>query len=286
MRKVVSSNQVCHLWAHQSQPEARNAKGSIYFNGDTIYSYGSHFPMARHVNGAVLFTTRSYSTTTAQHLSMTRGAIPPNVPVFRVECVTDAPSITMAQKIEERATQLYAKAQRAKSNKGWLLSDVAETLQEAKDFVRHFCLNYDVKEIAELGERVKEIEQARKAEAKARRETEKRELARLYASVEAWKNGDQTYVYFGKLTYAFARIKGKIVQTSQGAEVPLEHAKRVWPLLKRMLDNGETYVRNGHSIHLGEYTLDKLTADGVLYVGCHKFEKEELYRIGALIEQA
>lgn len=284
MKKVVSSSQVCHLWAHQSQSEARNGKGSIYFNGDTIYSYGSHFPMARHVNGAVLFTTRSYSTTTAQHLSMTRGAIPPNVPVFRVECVTDAPSITMAQEIEERATQLYAKAQRAKSNKGWFLSYVAETLQEAKDFVRHFRLNYDVKEIAELGERVKEIEQARQAERQAEREREKERIKRLAVDIADWKAGG--HAYLGTLTYALARIKGNIVQTSQGAEVPLEHAKRVWPLLKRMLDNGETYVRNGHSIHLGEYTLDKLTADGVLYVGCHKFEKEELYRIGALIEKA
>lgn len=45
---------------------------SFFFRGDTIYSYGQHFPIARHVTGtrgraAVLFTTRDYSKTTSKH---------------------------------------------------------------------------------------------------------------------------------------------------------------------------------------------------------------------------
>jgi hypothetical protein len=66
-RHVYSHDMVAHLWAHQSQDSARTANGNFFFTGDTIYSYGHHFPIARHVGGVVLFTTRGYSVTTAGH---------------------------------------------------------------------------------------------------------------------------------------------------------------------------------------------------------------------------
>ena len=61
-----------------SRKTARESGGRFYFVGDTIYSYGSHFPIARHVahkgKAAVLFTTRSYSVTTAGHKCMVESA--------------------------------------------------------------------------------------------------------------------------------------------------------------------------------------------------------------------
>ena len=75
MRRVVKTDEVAHMWANQTQEEARNPGGNFYFRGATIYSYGSHFPIATLLNdGNVLFTTRKYSNTTAKHVSMARGA--------------------------------------------------------------------------------------------------------------------------------------------------------------------------------------------------------------------
>ena len=52
-KHVFDTGEVSHLWANRAQDEARNRQGNLYFTGDTIYSYGSHFPIARHVrNGA------------------------------------------------------------------------------------------------------------------------------------------------------------------------------------------------------------------------------------------
>jgi hypothetical protein len=48
-RHIFPSCEIPHLWMHQVQEEARNSNGSLYFSGPTIYSYGSHFPIARHV---------------------------------------------------------------------------------------------------------------------------------------------------------------------------------------------------------------------------------------------
>lgn len=46
MKKVVSPEMTAHLWANKSQPEAQNSGRTIFFVGSTIYSYGSHYPMA------------------------------------------------------------------------------------------------------------------------------------------------------------------------------------------------------------------------------------------------
>lgn len=72
-KKVVSPEQVAHLWANQIQDEARTATRNLYFDGLSIYSYGGHFPIARHVENAkgqsvVFFTYRGYSVSTAKHI--------------------------------------------------------------------------------------------------------------------------------------------------------------------------------------------------------------------------
>ena len=88
-KHVFDTGEIPHLWAHRTQEDARNRQGNLYFTGDTIYSYGSHFPIARHVTNdagqrAVLFTTATYSVTTSSHCSAVRSAIPSGIPVFHV----------------------------------------------------------------------------------------------------------------------------------------------------------------------------------------------------------
>ena len=49
----------------------------MFIDGNTVYSYGKHFPIAtRHNNGIVYFTTRGYSRTTSRHKSLVRCALP------------------------------------------------------------------------------------------------------------------------------------------------------------------------------------------------------------------
>jgi hypothetical protein len=81
------SREVAHVWAQQRQAYGKNPTGNIYFDGHTIFSYGSHFPIARFVYGkggkpcmidgkqVVLFTTRTYSPTTNGHLNDVRNAL-------------------------------------------------------------------------------------------------------------------------------------------------------------------------------------------------------------------
>jgi hypothetical protein len=74
-------NDVARVWLRQSQDYGQERSGGrFYFQGDTIYSYGTHFPIAKLVtfpNGesGILFTTRTYSNTTAKHISRTWSAV-------------------------------------------------------------------------------------------------------------------------------------------------------------------------------------------------------------------
>lgn len=45
------------------------ASKNMYINGDSIYSYGSHFPIAKRINGGHIFNSDGYSISTAKHKS-------------------------------------------------------------------------------------------------------------------------------------------------------------------------------------------------------------------------
>ncbi len=112
-RNVYPESELYRLWAHgvPAGRTIRNASGNVRVEGDTIYSYGSHFPMAQRVEVAgtitvgtqgrkgkrptrrdvpgnvvaYLYTTRTYSVTTAGHLCATRGAMRNNGRVFHID---------------------------------------------------------------------------------------------------------------------------------------------------------------------------------------------------------
>lgn len=85
----MNNDQVAHLWANKSRQQAKGS--NVFFEGNTIYSYGHHFPMARLYKGVVLYTTGSYSVTTAKHLSIVRRACS-HLTVFNVDDVSAEPS--------------------------------------------------------------------------------------------------------------------------------------------------------------------------------------------------
>lgn len=94
-RTVYPSDEIPHLWMHKATSSARNPQNNLFFRDSTIYSYGGHFPIARHIANkakqtAILFTTRTHSVTTAKHLGMVRSAIPNSEQVFNVPVLEDS----------------------------------------------------------------------------------------------------------------------------------------------------------------------------------------------------
>lgn len=86
MRTVFSTHfQVAHVWAQQQQEFG--ISGSLYFEGNTIYSYGHHFPIStivKNIEGesAYVFNSNHYSSSTAKHKYAVCRAIPSNATMF------------------------------------------------------------------------------------------------------------------------------------------------------------------------------------------------------------
>jgi hypothetical protein len=284
IRHVHPADMVAHLWANRAQDSARNGdSGNLYFDGDTIYSYGSHFPIARHVETkhghAVLFTTRNYSQTTAGHKCIVARACR-HLTVFYVQHVCDTNRKGQFAEYRGRYVALARQYSRARSNKPWILDSLRNLVEEANRFAQFFGLRSRLSLPADLAametecktiER-RERERKQRAEAKRRREALER--------VQQWVDGKTDYSPgYGPIRL---RIKGDHLQTSHGARVPLAHAIKAFRIIKRLHDKGQAYERNGHTIHLGHFALDAVDAQGNVRAGCHNVAWEEIERIATL----
>jgi hypothetical protein len=145
MKTVVNSEQVTHLWANKVQSNARNATGSLFFNDSNIFSYGSHFLIAKHVTNAggqnaVLFTTADYSKTTEQHKYWVRQSIPSAVQVFKIDLNRRFDHVTddIVMEYNQRKEVILGKALRARSNRKWYLQEVQSLHLETLRFVNFF----------------------------------------------------------------------------------------------------------------------------------------------------
>jgi hypothetical protein len=290
----LTNSEVPHLWAHRSRSEAKTSNGTLYFSGDTIYSYGSHFPIARHVTQAdgtpaVLFTTRSYSVTTSAHTSRVRHAIPASVPKWYVQSPDkDFAGCFANFKSDYRAQLAEVVDAKNKTSRAKRYLKLESTVDEANRFAEAFGIKERLtlptiegaaEEIAAVRKR-EEIEAKRRA-AKAKREREKQLAAQRikYAEdAERWKAGENVYTayYFPD---ALLRIEDDEVVTSKGARFPVSHAVRGLRIVERVRATGQPYQRNGHTIHLGHYALDSIDKDGNVHAGCHFVKYEEIQRI-------
>lgn len=114
-------------WLRQSQDYGQERSGgSFYFQGDTIYSYGSHFPIAKLAkapNGeaCIFVTTRTYSNTTAKHCSKVQQGI--RNTYRKVLYVFDPTNILGEHNVEQMKNDFTAvEAKHAKARKPELYS--------------------------------------------------------------------------------------------------------------------------------------------------------------------
>jgi hypothetical protein len=219
-------DEVAHAWANQTHESMRGC--NVYFEGDTIFSYGAHFPIARIVTvphssatsqgirppslryQAILFTIEDYSVSTSKHKSIVRRAIPDTFDIYEVPRVT----ATFANRHEfnlnsyrERITAAYGKAARAQKYGKMYLGEAVHLIAKAHGYINAFFEG----NVAELrgsieglrisdAERQHIIDKAERWEA----ETEAREAERARKAeernreaVEEWKAGTRSQMPHG-----------------------------------------------------------------------------------------
>ncbi len=145
MRTKVSNHEVARLWAAQFQSHAGNSAGSIWFEDDTIYSYGRHFPIARLTKGAVLFNCRTYSITTTSHQSEVYRALGFclmfSVPYVKANSLADHKSNHAHICAEAYISEKKAKRARLNYSKACHSTQAALLRQQATEYARLFDLD-------------------------------------------------------------------------------------------------------------------------------------------------
>ena len=271
MKRVHTPDNVAHLWANQHQEDARTPTSNLYFRGTEIYSYGSHFCIAKHVEGAVLFTEREYSNTTSKHKSIVRnacshknivycynplGSHEQNFQAWRNECEGYIEKLAKARKPEKYIQELEGVKYRAERYANLFEIAVPETLSRAWAIT-------DKQEVVAYMEK--------KAEAIKKEKARKLRLAKKKhkEEVQKWKNFE-TYRLYSRGEYDLLRYnkENKRFQTSQGVEIPLAIGLGVY----KRLANSEAVEK------ILEFEVKEITKKHIV-VGCHKVEMKEIEQI-------
>lgn len=132
-----------------------------------------------------------------------------------------------------------------------------------------------------------EVEAYREAE-RERRRLEQEERDRLASlkreeQIAAWHAGADVRIHFDAESGGAAiRIVGDNLETSHGASVPLAHAIKAFRFVKLVRQRGVDWQRNGKTIRVGHFQIDRIAANGDFVAGCHKFTWPEIERAAAL----
>jgi hypothetical protein len=288
MKTVFITPMVAHVWAQQSQPEGRNGGGSLFFDGPSIYSYGSHFEIARFVTRrrrrCVLLTNRASSVTTTGHVSQVRRAIPGDVPVFTIQ-----PGLTARDARRAYAARIrdnLSLASRARLRAESYLSEARAAYDEALAYAQFFGLEWSnhIKLPDDMAQAMADARAAGKIAAakQAKRDAAKRRALQLKHSSDflVWRETGGQYCpscYYptdGSSLLAYNRAEDQ-VETSHGASVPGDHARRAWPIIKRMRADGVSIP--DRPIRLGHFAVDRINGD--LSIGCHRITWAEAERV-------
>lgn len=304
-----------HKWAHQVAKRGggiEGRKGNIFYDGPSIYSYGRHFEMARivtidkpsgirgsvHPAKAVLITTRRYSVSTARHINDVRRAVS-HMPTFNVPDLGASPRqlfdsykarIADALKNADKASAAKRVASKAKEH--WELRQVSELTAQANELARFFGLRMRLKLPKGFENRIHTahaISLEYSGQLAAQRDKKyagdrcERAIAERTELEPKWRAGQNVYFrhrYYGCAESLFAWLRvsadGTAVETSQGASAPIDHVRRAYQYLAPLVARGENWRTNGKTIHVGDFTVDSLAADGTVRAGCHTFEWSEI----------
>lgn len=322
MAQVFDNGMVAHLWANASQASARSHNGNFSFEGRTIYSYSTPIAkIIEGVTGnVVLRTSHTFSVTTSgKHEPAITHATDygRTMPEFRVPSIGAWGGRTRdgAYTVDHDRNVAFllnayeeckGKAKRARD----LYRPVIELLSRPANTLSNYCAAFGLDvPVFDLAADSAEIEAYRKAReekrgtpqaiAKRLKEMQARERRRIEKErIEAldeferqtemrarWLDGGS--IWGGTLRTenngALLRVKGENLETSMNATVPLAHAIKAFRFVKLLRQSGEAWQRNGKTVRVGHFQVDRIEANGDIKAGCHFIEWTEIERIARKI---
>lgn len=289
MTTVVSPSQIPHIWANQLQDNARTSNKNFYFEDKTIYSYGTHFPIAvLKDKDIVFFTTNTYSKTTSGHISATRSACSDKKIIYCLD-PADANKSYHTQNLEDfdNKCKYIAKNKLRNANKPEIyLNQIAYQRQLFNDYCDYFKIKKSVRNkykyilIESKDGGIKATDQEIKAQAKRLKDNIKRDIQKHKIDVEnfrtfetrrIWTRNDCDYLRYNKETNR--------VETSQEIEIPVSIAKKFYQHIQAVVKNGGCL---DCETKLMDYDVKEINAEFIT-IGCHHIKTDEIKKIAVLL---
>ena len=264
MKKVFSNSELAHAFALQNQDYGRTTNNSFYFDGTKLFSYGSHFCIAKFVDpDTVLFTTRTYSNTTSKHLRYSAQALSHKRMIY---CAY--PSGTHNENFEwwewmiDKKLNDLSKCRKPEPHLH-TLAHFGSQIETYCEYFKievpdHIKLKLNVTSTADAKEA---IANAAKAEAERLQKEHKREL-KLFRSGEKYRMQNRD-------GYDYIRVEDNRFVTSQGVDIPHSVGLKFYELLKA----GKVVAGD----MLMDYRVGGVTKDEV-EIGCHRITLKEIKR--------
>jgi hypothetical protein len=292
--KNYSNHQNCaHAWAHQLSPNGHAS--NLYFEGPTIFSYGSHFPIATLDENRVFFTTEGYSVSTSKHKCRVHSAVShlKIVYVKHVPLGTDPASDEsfIRKNIEDWISEIQHfiitldKYPRRLS----LLKEIDYLISLLRTFIGELGISPDdnlqqVLDHPSLNA-IAELNAARKLKAAKAEQKRLALLSKLFTGLlTAWRtdlncNGSLHNPIDSNLAYLRWNDHIQCVETSKGIQVPLEVAKKCYDFLHSVLPEGCSDC----DFSLMGFQINSVSPE-YLNVGCHKIAMNEVTDIARELE--
>jgi hypothetical protein len=313
MRTVLNYSEVAHAWAHQTQETARNSGSNFYFNGRTIYSYGSHFPIATIEKDIVFFTLRDYSNTTAKHKGLVRRAISHQeiiychsvpVPYGKNDIKTAAESVHEKNlnhwkgNIKALFDELGNKRIRNTESR---INSIRGNIGELNKYVAYFKIKIkdaELKNLLSIANAPDFVEKAREAKEKEIAANTKKILqaGKAYEKyIALWREYDSEGLqnlpsktkelcnYYANNAESFTRLRynreQNRLETSKGVQIPADIAKRAFIQLNGCMEGTCKQI----AVPVMNYTITE-TTETYIKAGCHTIPKEDVRYIANLLK--
>ena len=297
MKTKFNNSELSHVWANQTQTHGKGS--NMFFENETIYSYGYHFKIAQYVTNkegikCIFLNQRSYSNSTNKQQSLVFRSIPENVTFYRVVSFDDVQG-TRAHK--DNLTHYINEAEKLqgltiRANK--LKMGYLNQLNSQMDIFNKYCLFFSLNDLEQfnpifgnglslserydkLTEWVKMYENSDQLLEWSIKQTENEKKAKIKA-IEKAKESIELFRQF-KISSIYANIGHYLlrynketdnVETSGGVKM----GKNVFlSAYQRLINNQLTKGQ-----HVGDYVFNGIDNE-IVSVGCHKIPMIEIKNV-------
>jgi len=295
MQTVFANQPLFHHWAHNPMDDIRNSGGSLFTSDGILYSYGTHYKMAKQYpqsDGMIvtLFNENTYSPTTGKQRGQAMSACSHHaiIQVPDVDPQTGRDHDLNAIWLLDQVRAGLSQYERARLHK----AAGAAAASRARAAFRTYCDTFDIT-LEEPTDWLIEVDEIVAIAAEADRLAREVREAALADDLRDWAQCKRESVPGGSHAVApRLRVHNNELQTSHGIRFTLTDAVReelakVWQIVQGFKSGSAPGAfRPLEGVKVGTWTMNKVeNTEGRTYLiaGCHRMAYPQIRRVARMM---